>query len=139
MLLVATGSLVAESLEAAEALAVEGTHVTVVDPRWLLPVSPDLTGVASRGFDLVVTVEDGILEGGFGWGVRDALADVDVPVLALGIPRAYLPQSRRATLQADLGLDAVGIATAVGQRLGSRRRAGRTGLPVPSVVPSAGL
>lgn len=139
VLLVATGSLVAESLEAAEALAVEGTHVTVVDPRWLLPVSPDLTGVASRGFDLVVTVEDGILEGGFGWGVRDALADVDVPVLALGIPRAYLPQSRRATLQADLGLDAVGIATAVGQRLGSRRRAGRTGLPVPSVVPSAGL
>ena len=129
VLLVATGALVPETLEAGEALRAEGVAVTVVDPRWLVPVPQDLVDLARRGAqDLVVTVEDGIREGGFGWAVRDALSEWSMTVLTLGIPRAYLQQGRRAAIQSDLGLDAVGIATTVGQRLA------RMGLvaPLPS-------
>lgn len=131
VLLVATGSLVPECLEAAEALSVEGTQVTVVDPRWLVPVPESLVGKARDGFDLVATVEDGILEGGFGWAVRDALEGADVPVLTLGIPRSYLSQARRSAIQVELGLDAVGIAATIGQRVRelTTRRTPDTTLP----------
>jgi len=131
VLLVATGALVPESLEAAEALSAEHVATTVVDPRWLVPVPRGLATLA-RGChaDLVVTVEDGIVEGGFGWAVRDALEESGVPVLTLGIPRRFLDQGSRVSIQADLGLDAVGIAAAVGGRLA---RMGRLA-PVPSAA-----
>ena len=117
VVVVATGSLVPECLEAAEALAVEGRGVTVVDPRWLFPVSEDLVEVCVEGADLVVTVEDGVVEGGFGWAVRDALSESGVPVLTLGIPDVFLGQAHRSALQTELGLDAVGIAASIGARL----------------------
>ena len=117
VLLVPTGSLVPESLEAAQALTAEGVGVTVVDPRWILPVPAELLEEARRGYDLVVTVEDGIVEGGFGWAVRDALSMDRLPVLTLGVPRRFLAQATRASLQRRLGLDAVGITTTVGERL----------------------
>ena len=121
MLLVPTGSLVPESLEAAQALTAEGVGVTVVDPRWILPVPGELLEEARRGYDLVVTVEDGIVEGGFGWAVRDALSMDRLPVLTLGVPRRFLAQATRASLQRRLGLDAVGITTTVGERLADLR------------------
>ncbi|MCI1641050.1 MAG: 1-deoxy-D-xylulose-5-phosphate synthase [Actinomyces sp.] len=130
VLLVAAGSLVPEALEAADALAAERVAVTVVDPRWIVPVPRDVVDLARKGADLVVTVEDGVLEGGFGWAVRDALSESGVPVQTLGIPRRYLEQGRRSALQAELGLDAVGIAASVGSRLA---RMGRVA-PVPSAA-----
>jgi 1-deoxy-D-xylulose-5-phosphate synthase len=102
----------------------------VVDPRWIVPVPRDVVDLARKGADLVVTVEDGVLEGGFGWAVRDALSESGVPVQTLGIPRRYLEQGRRSALQAELGLDAVGIAASVGSRLA---RMGRVA-PVPSAA-----
>lgn len=117
VLMVPVGSLVPETLEAAQALVAEGVDVSVVDPRWVLPVPSDLVEGARADYDLVVTVEDGIVEGGFGWALRDALSMDRVPVLTLGIPRAFLAQAHRASIQRRLGLDAVGIATSVGKQL----------------------
>lgn len=135
VLVAALGSLVPDALDAAEALDAEGVEVTVVDPRWALPVPPELADLAREGFDLVVTVEDGIVVGGFGWGLRDALSEDGVEVVTLGIPREYLAQARTASIRTRLGLDAVGIATAVGRRLA------RMGLTVPlsSVGGAAGM
>ncbi len=117
VLMVAAGALVPETVEAAEALMVEGMAIDVIDPRWLVPISEDLVAVARDGYDLVVTVEDGLVEGGFGWALRDAVSEWNVPVLTLGIPRMFLQQAKRSAIQVELRLDAVGIATSVGERL----------------------
>ncbi|MGO3797513.1 MAG: hypothetical protein ACTJGR_10405, partial [Pauljensenia sp.] len=101
-----------------------------------VPVPGTLVDLARDGFDLVATVEDGILEGGFGWAVRDALQDTGVPVLTLGIPRQYLSQGRRAAIQVELGLDAVGIAATIGRRLGELAAAPTSSARVQT-VPSA--
>ena len=77
----------------------------VVDPRWLLPISADLRRIAPD-FDWVVTLEDGLVEGGFGSQLRDSLtaAGCFVPVLSYGIPKRFLEHASRAEILAELGL-----------------------------------
>lgn len=112
LLLVGTGALVPDALEAAQTLSDAGFAVQVVDPRWLLPINPELVTLGAEA-DMVVTVEDGLVEGGFGSAVRDALALSRVPVVSCGIPRSFLPHASRVSLKASLGLNAEGIAAAV--------------------------
>lgn len=112
ILLVATGALVPDALEAAHTLNEEGYSVTVADPKWIIPISADLAEYA-RGFDEVVTVEDGLVEGGFGWALRDALASSGPRVTALGIPRVFLSHATRDSLKRRIGLDSEGIAHSV--------------------------
>ena len=91
VLLVAVGSMVPLCLAAAERAADHGIDVTVVDPRWVLPVSDELVALASA-HRLVVTVEDGGRAGGVGTTLTQALQDreIDVPVRALGSAAAVL-------------------------------------------------
>ena len=108
VLLVATGSLVPECVAAARALESEGVRVRVVDPVRLLPVEAGLADLA-LGAAVVLTVEDGIVEGGFGWAVRELLADQGKPVVCAGVPKAFLAHAERSEILADLGLDSAGI------------------------------
>ena len=107
-LLVASGSLVPECLEAARALESRGVRVRVVDPVRLLPVKAGLADLAA-GAGVVLTVEDGIVDGGFGWAVRGLLADQGKRVLCAGVPKAFLAHGERSEILSDLGLDATGI------------------------------
>ena len=68
---------------------------------------------------LVVTVENGIISGGAGEGVLDALSRMKatVPTLVLGIDDSFVPHGKISQLLVDLGLDAEGIAASVKQRL----------------------
>lgn len=104
ILLVATGAFVPLGIETGKSLA-ENFEILVVDPRWLLPISADLRRIAP-GFDWVVTLEDGLVEGGFGSQLRDALtaAGCFVPVLSYGIPKRFLEHATRAEILAELGL-----------------------------------
>src|SRR5207237_290385 len=71
---------------------------------------------------LVVTVEEGTLEGGFGSAVLEAAnsAGLDTRhLLRLGIPDRFIEHGERSELLADLGLDVDGICRAVRQSLGS--------------------
>ena len=61
-------------LDAAELLAADGIEATVWDPRVVKPLDPDLLDDAAR-FDHVVTVEDGLREGGIGSAIADEVAD----------------------------------------------------------------
>src|SRR6476661_10604474 len=73
VLLVAVGAFGGLAVEAASRLAAQGIGVTVVDPRWALPVPPEIGALASE-HRLVVTVEDGGRSGGVGAAVVDRLA-----------------------------------------------------------------
>src|SRR3954466_1835563 len=105
VLLVAVGSLVPTCLAAAERAADHGIEVTVVDPRWVLPVSGELAELAA-GHRLVVTVEDGGRAGGVGSTLTQALQDrgCDVPVRAMGLPQQFFDHGSRGQVLADVGL-----------------------------------
>jgi 1-deoxy-D-xylulose-5-phosphate synthase len=114
VLLVAVGAFGALAMAAAGRLADQGIGVTVVDPRWVLPVPEVLVSMAAR-HRLVVSLEDGGRHGGFGWSLAAALRDaqVDVPLRDLGLPQEFLDHASREEVLADLGLTAQDVARAV--------------------------
>ncbi|MGZ4552300.1 MAG: 1-deoxy-D-xylulose-5-phosphate synthase [Mycobacteriaceae bacterium] len=107
VLLVAVGTFADLALETADRLAKQGIGVTVVDPRWVLPVSDDVVALA-RKHRLVLTLEDGGVHGGIGSAVSQTLrtAELDVPCRDLGVPQEFLDHASRGEVLADLGLTA---------------------------------
>ncbi|GAB3202073.1 1-deoxy-D-xylulose-5-phosphate synthase [Geodermatophilus arenarius] len=116
VLLVAVGAMVPMCLAAAERAADHGIEVTVVDPRWVLPVSDELVETAAA-HRLVVTVEDGGRAGGVGTTLSQALQDRqhDVPVRALGLPQAFLDHGSRGQVLADCGLTEQDVARRIAE------------------------
>jgi 1-deoxy-D-xylulose-5-phosphate synthase len=116
VLLVAVGSMVPMCLAAAERAADHGIGVTVVDPRWVLPVPGELVDLAA-GSRLVVTVEDGGRAGGLGTTLTQAMQDrgIDVPVRSLGLPQAFLEHGSRGQVLADAGLTEQDVARRIAE------------------------
>jgi 1-deoxy-D-xylulose-5-phosphate synthase len=114
VLLVAVGAMAHAALDAADTLAEDGIDVTVVDPRWVLPIGAPLVRFAGR-YRHVVSVEDGVQTGGVGSRLSEALraAGTHAEVTALGVPARFVPQGGRGELLSAFGLDGPGIAEAV--------------------------
>jgi 1-deoxy-D-xylulose-5-phosphate synthase len=114
VLLVTVGAFAELGLAAAERLADQGIGVTVVDPRWILPVPGELVDLAAQ-HKLVISVEDSGRHGGFGWTLAAALrdADVDVPLRDLGVPNEFHAQGTRPEVFVRLGMTAQDIARRV--------------------------
>ncbi|WP_353361231.1 1-deoxy-D-xylulose-5-phosphate synthase [Mycobacterium sp.] len=111
VLLIAVGPFSAMALAAAERLRNQGIGVTVVDPRWVLPV-PDVIGELAPAHKLVVTVEDNGVAGGVGSAVSAALrrAEIDVPCRDIGLPQEFIAAASRGEVLADVGLTDRNIA-----------------------------
>ena len=111
VLVVAVGVMASAAVAAAELLADEGIACTVVDPRWVLPVDDELLRLAAA-HRCVVTVEDGVRDGGIGSRIAVTMGSrgLDVPVRCLGLPSDYLDHGSRAELLEELGLGVRGIA-----------------------------
>jgi 1-deoxy-D-xylulose-5-phosphate synthase len=114
VLIVGVGAMARLALEVADRVAAQGISATVVDPRWVVPVPAELTGLAAR-HRLVVTVEDNSRVGGVGARVSQSLraAGVDVPTRDLGIPPEFLAHGSRAEVLAEAGLTAQEVARQV--------------------------
>ncbi|MDQ6617078.1 MAG: 1-deoxy-D-xylulose-5-phosphate synthase [Actinomycetota bacterium] len=132
--LLAVGKMVEAAEYAASLLAVDGMRPTVWDVRVVRPLDPAMIADAAR-HQLVVTIEDGVREGGAGAFMAQTVADqaqargaTAPPVLVLGTPTAYIPHGRPAAIHAQLGLDGAGIASAI-----ATVRA-RRGADAPAVV-----
>ncbi|MFB7991914.1 1-deoxy-D-xylulose-5-phosphate synthase [Streptomyces sp. NPDC056002] len=115
VLVVSVGVMAPVCLQVAELLEARGITCTVVDPRWVKPVDPDLAPLAAR-HRLVAVVEDNSKAGGVGSAVALALgeAEVDVPVRRFGIPDQFLAHAKRGEVLADIGLTPVEIAGRIG-------------------------
>ncbi|MEB8339672.1 1-deoxy-D-xylulose-5-phosphate synthase [Streptomyces endophyticus] len=134
VLLVSVGVMAPVCLQAADLLEERGINCTVVDPRWVKPVDPDLTPLAAA-HELVAVVEDNSKAAGVGSAVALALgeAEVDVPVRRFGIPEQFLEHAKRGEVLADIGLTPVEIAGRIATSLGFK--AARPGHPMRPAHP----
>lgn len=114
VLIVAVGERATVALEVASRIKQHGVNVTVVDPRWIVPIPQSLVAL-SDDHDLVITIEDGVIHGGVGSLLSDALnaSEVDTPRRQIAVPQKYLDHASRNEVLADYGLDADGIETTV--------------------------
>jgi 1-deoxy-D-xylulose-5-phosphate synthase len=121
VLVVAVGALTTMALEVADRLHDQGVGVTVVDPRWVLPVDDALPALAAA-HHLTVTIEDNGEAGAVGDAVARELRrrDIRTPVRSFALPQQFLAHGRRAELLADAGLSAQHIAREVVEAVARR-------------------
>jgi len=116
--IVSIGGMATQALEAAKTLQDMGFSVEVIDPMQVLPVASDLIKyLAEREF--VVTIEDGLVDGGIGDAIGSALriAKATTRVSSLGIPKKFLDHASRKSILNHIHLDAPGIAETIAQEL----------------------
>jgi len=105
VLLVGVGAFVPMALAAAKRLHNQGIGVTVIDPRWVLPVSDGVIELAAQ-HKLLVTLEDNGVNGAVGSAVSAALrrVEIDTPCRDVGLPQEFYEHASRGEVLADLGL-----------------------------------
>jgi 1-deoxy-D-xylulose-5-phosphate synthase len=115
--IVAYGSMVHPSLQAAANLAKAGIETTVVNARFVKPLDSALLLALARTKRMIVTVEEAYLAGGFGSAVLELLEENGlqdkVRVVRMGIPDRIVTHGDPKLLLAKYGLDADGIYTRV--------------------------
>jgi 1-deoxy-D-xylulose-5-phosphate synthase len=98
------GTGVQKALEAADLLAERGLDVTVADARFAKPLDAGLLAQLAGEHELLVTVEEGVLNGGFGSAVLEQLSDGGQPlprVLRVGLPDRYVTHGKPALLHRE--------------------------------------
>ncbi len=106
--------------EAAEILARHGLRATVADARFAKPIDGELAERLAREHELVVTIEENVLPGGFGAAVLEHLEDAFAEhsgerarVLRIGLPDRYVSHGKPALLRAEVGLTGEAVADRV--------------------------
>ena len=114
VLLVAVGAFARMALVVADRLRKQGIGVTVVDPRWVLPVPAAIADLA-KAHKLVVTLEDNGVAGGIGSAVSASLrrAEIDVPCRDVGVPQEFQEHATRSEVLTSIGLTDQDVARQV--------------------------
>jgi 1-deoxy-D-xylulose-5-phosphate synthase len=114
------GHGVVVALEAAAILADHGLQVTVADARFAKPLDAELATRLARDHDLLVTIEENVLPGGFGAAVLEHLEDAFAAgpaerarVLRVGLPDRYVTHGKPDLLRAEVGLTGRSVADRV--------------------------
>jgi 1-deoxy-D-xylulose-5-phosphate synthase len=96
VLVVGVGAMASTAMHTGEALAAHGLEVSVVSPTWVLPVPPALVKLAGE-HDLVVTLEDGVVDGGVGALLvqRAGEQGIMTPAVHVGLPVEFLDHASR--------------------------------------------
>jgi 1-deoxy-D-xylulose-5-phosphate synthase len=137
--ILAVGKMLGAAEAAADRLDAEGIDVTVWDPRVVSHPDPAMLADAGR-HALVITVEDGVRQGGAGMFLSDALrASLPLgacpPVVHRGVPRAFLAQGRPDRILGRLGLDEDGIVRTVRESLAELQHPAELRSPVEQALP----
>ncbi len=106
------GSGVGKALDAADILASHGIAVTVADARFAKPIDAGLAAQLAAEHELIVTVEEGVLAGGFGSAVWETLSDSGLAprILRVGLPDRYVTHGSPALLHEEVGFTGDRIA-----------------------------
>jgi 1-deoxy-D-xylulose-5-phosphate synthase len=123
---IACGTLLSTCVQAARKLAEEGLNIGVINARFIKPLDREVILRAIEQLPVVVTVEEGTLEGGFGSAVLEAANAAGLSarnVIRKGLPDRFVEHGERSELLAELGLDVAGLCETI--------RQARVSFPVP--------
>jgi 1-deoxy-D-xylulose-5-phosphate synthase len=117
----AYGSTVEQAELAAQELAAEGIHVTVVNARWAKPLDEEMILRLAKGTNRLITIEDHVVTGGFGSAVlelleRCCLTNIDIRVI--GLPDTFVEHGAVTLLRELYGLSSAHIKEVIRQQLG---------------------
>jgi 1-deoxy-D-xylulose-5-phosphate synthase len=125
--IVGYGSGVAKALEAALLLSAGGIEATVADARFAKPIDAPLMAQLAAEHELLVTVEEGVLAGGFGSAVWETLDEIGVHsarILRIGIPDRFVTHGTPALLHSEVGFTGRRIAERIEAAVSDRAIAG---------------
>jgi 1-deoxy-D-xylulose-5-phosphate synthase len=127
--LIGYGSGVGKALEAAAELERQEIAVTVADARFAKPIDAGLMAQLAAEHDLLVTVEEGVLAGGFGSAVWETLNDAGTTprILRVGLPDRYVTHGKPALLHEEVGYTGKRIAERVAAAISDRGQTPRRG------------
>ncbi|GAA1413942.1 1-deoxy-D-xylulose-5-phosphate synthase 2 [Glutamicibacter uratoxydans] len=111
VLIISVGAMSELSLDVAQRLNSQGVSVTVIDPRWVLPMPQSVISLAAR-HRIVVCIEDGVRAGGVGSRLRTEMraAGVDTALNEVGLPTSFLTHGSREQVMERVGLTAQQVA-----------------------------
>lgn len=124
--ILSVGKMLDAAEAAADELEAEGVSVSLWDVRCCKPLDPAMLAAAAR-HPFVLTVEDGLRDGGVGMTIADRVAECAASepsvataprVRVLGIPDRYIAHGKPDAILAELGLDASGVAASARSLLG---------------------
>jgi len=123
--LIGYGSGVQKALEAAAELSGHGIAVTVADARFAKPIDAGLMAQLAAENDLLVTVEEGVLAGGFGTAVWETLNETGTTprILRVGLPDRYVTHGKPELLHEEVGFTGERIAERVATAIYDRHSA----------------
>ena len=113
--IIAVGKMLETAEKAADELAADGIEVTVWDARCCSPLDPEMIADAAT-HSRVVTIEDGIRDGGIGMSIADAICALrtETEVHVLGLPTKFIPHDPKSSaILARFGLDVDGVVAVV--------------------------
>ncbi len=102
-------------VKASEILNEEGITFSHYDMRFVSPLDLDILDQVAGKFDTAITVEDGIIDGGFGSAVTEyfALSGKHISITRLGVPNRFIEHGTQDELYHECGFDPAGICLAV--------------------------
>jgi 1-deoxy-D-xylulose-5-phosphate synthase len=111
--LIGYGTGVGKALGAAALLEVDGIAVTVADARFAKPIDSGLIAQLAAEHELLVTIEEGVLGGGFGsavWETLNEAGGAPTRILRVGVPDRYVTHGAPSLLHEEIGFTAERIA-----------------------------
>lgn len=116
--IVGVGTFYALAEEIAEQLKMQhGITPTVINPKFISGVDKELLDAVARAHKLVVTLEDGIREGGYGQMIASYLGDREIAVKNYGLEKKFYDNYRAADVLSELGITAEAITKDVIEQL----------------------
>lgn len=120
VLILPIGSMVKYAVDAAEELAAENIHCTVINPRFIKPLDKELILENIKGKKLILTVEEGVKKAGFNGAISELLYEegvYSIPLLGLGIEDKFVEQATHDELLEICGLNTAGIVKTIKDNL----------------------
>jgi 1-deoxy-D-xylulose-5-phosphate synthase len=125
ILILAIGHLVAEALDAHSLLLEHGISATVVNCRFVKPLDAERISALAEKIPRIITVEENVLQGGFGSAVLEALNDAGVNgyyLERLGISNMFVEHGPQQVLRSKYGVDTTAILETAKRMMNSSQR-----------------